>query len=156
MESKLTAFISGIRRVQGPKQSSNKRNVPGLHPSFKFFDRFYQRYKPRELSQRTATCLVCTLHSNCLTAYISGISRVPGLNPSFKQRAWSAPFMESSLPAFISGISCTRGLKQSSNNRNVPGLHSTLKLFDLVYQRYKQGCKSQRIVKATCLVCNLH
>ena len=42
-----TAFISSISRDRGLKRSSNNRNVPGLHPSFKLFDRVYQRYKPR-------------------------------------------------------------------------------------------------------------
>ena len=55
------------------------------------------------------------------------MSRVAGLKESFKQRAWSAPFMAFSYTAFIIGIKRVRGLNQSSKNRNVPGLHPSFK-----------------------------
>ena len=87
MAFSLTAFISGISRMRGHKQWSKNRNVPSVHPSFKRFYLVYQCF-----------------------------NRDVGLKESFKQRAWSAPFMAFSLIAFISGIIGMRGLKQSSNN----------------------------------------
>ena len=75
------------------------------------FERIYLRYRPHAHAQTIATWLVCTLHSNCLTAFICGTTRVAGPEESFKQRPRSAWFMPFRLTAFISGLSRVRGLK---------------------------------------------
>ena len=97
MAFSLTAFISGISSVRSLKQSPNKRNVPGLIPSWHSvwpgLSATKAAFEVSNNRQTIATCLVCNLYSILHTAFKSGIHWVAGLKESFKQISCSATFL---------------------------------------------------------------
>jgi len=143
--------------------------VPGLHPSrHSVWPRLSVVYAACEVPQNhqtIATWLICNLHSNCYTAFISGLNRyqpivqatclvctVHGIQfdrvyQRCKPRARAQTILTSlvftlhsnCLIVFISGI---RRVEVSKNRSSYVPLQ-----VDRIYQRYNARARSQTIVK---------